>query len=70
MVNTQYKKYEINSRRCRLEIGDPVTPETVIGLHHATDLPIRAGLNGQVAAIYFNPMHDSFMVLAVSDNVN
>lgn len=68
MTNTDYKKYEITSRKCKLEIGDLVTQETVIGSHHATDLPIRAEFNGQVATIYFNPMHDSLMVLIVSNN--
>jgi hypothetical protein len=66
----EHRKYEVDSKRCNLEIGDLVTPETIIGLHHGTGQPVRADLNGQVATIYFNPMHDSLMILAVSKSDN
>jgi hypothetical protein len=65
-----YRKYEIDSKRCNLGIYDPVTPETIIGWHYASGQPVRAGLSGHIATIYFNPMHDSFMVLAVSGSNN
>jgi hypothetical protein len=61
-----YRKYEIDSKRCNLGICDLVNPETIIGWHYASGQPVRAGLFGHIATIYFNPMHDSFMVLAVS----
>ena len=70
MRGIQYKKYEVDSRRFWLDIGDMVTPETVIGIHHDTGLPVKAGLHGQVATVFFNPMHDSLMILAVSTNSN
>ncbi len=62
----EYKKYEVDWRACDLYIGDPVTPETVIGLHHETRRPVTAGLDGRIVIIYYNPMHDSLMILAVS----
>jgi hypothetical protein len=68
--SVEYRKYEIDSKRCNLEICDPVTPETIIGWHYANGQPVRAGLFGYIATIYFNPMHDSFMILAVSGNNN
>ena len=67
---TQYQKYEVDSRGFELGIGAPVAPETLIGHHHETGRPVKAGLHGRVATVYFNPMHDSLMVLAVSSNVN
>jgi hypothetical protein len=66
-MKTAYRKYEVRSRRFRIGIGDAVYPDTVIGAHHATGEPVRADLVGQVGAVYFNPMHDSFIVLAVAD---
>ncbi len=60
-----HKKYEVNSSACRIELGELVSPDTIIGLDHATGRPVRAGLRGHVASLYFNPAHDSFMVLAV-----
>jgi hypothetical protein len=68
--SVEYRKYEIDSKRCNLEICAPVTPETIIGWHYASGQPVRAGLFGHIATIYFNPMHDSFMILAVSGNSN
>jgi hypothetical protein len=64
--NFDYRKYEVDCRGCNLEIGDPVGQETIIGWHYRTGLPVEAGLNGQVATIHFNPMHDSLMILVVS----
>ena len=66
----EYKKYEVDYKRCNLEIGDMVWPETIVGLHPQTGQPVRAALNGQVATIYFNPMHDSLMIMAISRNDN
>lgn len=70
MNSTQYEKYEVDSRRFRLDVGELVAPETVIGVHHETGRPVKAGLHGRVATVYFNPMHDSLMVMAVSGGVN
>jgi hypothetical protein len=66
----EYQKYEVDSKRCDLEISDPVTPETIIGWHYASGQPVRAGLFGHIATIYFNPMHDSLLILAVSGGNN
>jgi hypothetical protein len=63
-----YKKYEVDVRRCHLRTGETVTPETIIGWHHETSQPVMADLYGQVATIYFNPMHNSLMIMAVSGN--
>ncbi len=70
MDTLTHKKYELDSRRCRLEIGDLVGPDTIIGIDHATGELVRAGLRGHVASVYFNPMHDSLMVLAISASDN
>jgi hypothetical protein len=64
--NFDYRKYEVGYRGCSLEIGDPVSQETIIGWHYRTCLPVKAGINGQVATIHFNPMHDSLMILVVA----
>ena len=67
---TQYQKYEVDSRRFQLGIGEPVAPETLIGHHHETGRPVKAGLHGMVATVYYNPMHDSLIITAVSSSVN
>jgi hypothetical protein len=36
----QYRKYEVNPKRCVLKVGDLVEPETIIGLHHETGQPV------------------------------
>jgi hypothetical protein len=64
--NREYKKYEVDSNRCSLYIGDLIDPESIVGLHHETGQPVRSDFNGQIATIFFNPMHDSLMILAVS----
>jgi hypothetical protein len=46
-------------------VGESVTPETIVGAHHASGQILKAGLYGQVATMYFNPMHDSFMVMII-----
>jgi hypothetical protein len=61
--NTEYIKYEVDARRCHLKVTDAVTPETVVGWHYQSGEPVHAGFHGHVATIYFNPMHDSMMVM-------
>ncbi len=61
-----YEKYEVDSRRCGLDVGDLLIPETIVGHHHKSGLPVKAGLYGRVATMYFNPMNDSVLILAVS----
>jgi hypothetical protein len=60
-----YRKYEIDIIRCPLTVGESVTPETIVGAHHESGHPVRAGLHGRVATMYFNPMHDSFMIMII-----
>ncbi len=62
---TSYRKYEVDFRWCSLEISAPVTPGTVIGYSYDSGQPVRAGLYGQVATMYFNPMHDSLMIMVM-----
>jgi len=64
--NTGYRKYEVDSRFSHLEIYDIVTPETIIGWHYKSGQPVRAGIHGHIASVYFNLMNSSLMVLAVS----
>lgn len=63
--NIQYRKYVIHPRHCILEIGDLVTPDTIMGLDWETCLPIKAGINGQIITIYQNQHNGSLMMLAV-----
>ncbi len=65
-----YRKYEVDSAKCNVKIGESVSPETIIGRHYASGQPVRAGISGQIATIYFNPMHDSLLILAVSQCSN
>jgi hypothetical protein len=65
-----YRKYEVDSRSCKVELGEFVAPETVIGRHFASGQAVQAGIFGQIATIYFNPMHDSLLILAVSGGSN
>lgn len=69
-LNTEYTKYEVDSRRCDLGVGDTVTPETVIGWHYRDGQPVKTGYHGRVATVFFNPMHDSLMILITSSMLN
>jgi hypothetical protein len=60
-----FRKYEVDLTECRLHIGQPVTPETIVGRDRETGQLVTAGLHGRVATIYFNPMHDSLLITAV-----
>ena len=62
---TEYRKFEVGYRRCNVKVNDTVTPDMVIGHHYKSGQPMRSDFNGQVATIYFNPMHDSLMVMVV-----
>lgn len=61
-----FRKYEVDSRICNVTELETVSPDTVIGYHYASGQPVRSGLLGQVATIYFNPMHDSLMVMVLA----
>ncbi len=65
-----YRKYEVSSKSCEVKLGEFVSPETVIGRHFASGQAVQAGIFGQIATIYFNPMHDSLLILAVSGSSN
>ena len=58
-------KFEVKRRSCRLQVNEKVTPNTVVGRHYRTGQETRACCYGQVATIYFNPMHDSLMVMII-----
>jgi hypothetical protein len=47
-------------------VGEFVAPDTMIGWHHETGQRVTAGLCGEVATMYFNPMHDSLLIMVVS----
>ncbi len=61
-----YRKYEVAYNTCRLVRGDLVTPRAVIGRHYRTGETVRAALYGHIASIYYNPMHESLMIMAVA----
>jgi hypothetical protein len=63
-----YRKFEVDYDSCSLEINEPVTPQTVIGRHYQTGQEMRASANGKVATIYFNPMHNSLMIMIVDNS--
>jgi hypothetical protein len=66
LIETKYKKYEVASRNCSINLLDTVTPETVIGCHYGNKRPIRSELHGRVATMYYNPRHDSLIVMVVA----
>jgi hypothetical protein len=61
--SVDYRKYEFDRRRFNLQIADLVTPETIIGWHYKSGQPVKVNFYGYIATIYFNPMHDSLMVM-------
>ena len=65
-LDTEYTIYEVDSRRCDLSVGDTVMPQTVIGWHYQDGQPVKTGYHGRVATMFFNPMHDSLMILVTS----
>ncbi len=66
--NTEYRKYEVDFETCSIAETDIVTPDTLIGYHHHNGEPVKAGFYGYVASMFFNPMHNSLMILAISFN--
>ena len=62
-----YRKFEVERSSCNFSINDQVTPATIIGKHPVTGQEIRASLNGHIATIYFNPMHNSLMIMVVAN---
>lgn len=66
LENKEYRKYEVDFETCTIEENDMVTPETLVGYRHQDGKPVRAGLYGYIASIFFNPMHNSLMVLALA----
>lgn len=68
MNSIRYKEYKLGPNICFLETGDTVWPETVIGFHHETGLPVSAGIGGQVVKVLRDPVNDTVMMLAVAEN--
>ena len=65
MDNIRHKKYRVNPNWNVLEIGDFIRPETVIGFQRETDVPIAAGLSGQVVSIRTTPKDESVMLMTI-----
>ena len=65
---TGHRKFEVQRRNYRLVIGEKVTPETIIGKDYHTQENLTAGCYGKVATAYFNPMHDSLMIMVIVTN--
>jgi hypothetical protein len=67
-----HRKFEVKRKNYRLIIGEKVHPDTIIGRDYRTEENLKAGCHGCVATVYFNPMHDSLMVMIIetSDLVN
>lgn len=61
-----YRKFWVESLSCRFKINDRVTPETIVGRHPLSGEEMKASLHGRVATIFFNPMHDSLMIMVVA----
>jgi hypothetical protein len=68
--STPYRKYEVDLKSCNVELYQSVSPATIIGRHFTSGHAVRAGIFGQIATIYFNPMHDSLLILSVSQGGN
>ena len=64
---TGYCKFWVESLSCRFKINDQVTPETIVGRHPITGKEMKASIHGHVATIFFNPMHDSLMIMIVAN---
>lgn|GEM_PF-3711732 len=47
-------EFKIDASRCWLRVGDPVTPDTVIGTDATTKKVIKAGQYGWVTGIFFS----------------
>lgn len=65
-----YRRYEVDTRGFSLDLCDVVEPETVVGHECSSGNPVKAGLSGRIATVYYNPMNDSFIVLAVAREVD
>ncbi len=61
-----YSKYEVKVQGCKIAVNDLVTPQTVIGQHYQTRQKIKATGYGQVATVFYNPMHDSLMIMIIN----
>lgn len=58
-----FRKFEINATECHLQIGDRVTPETVIGKDFESKEILTAGCHGRVVAISFNASNHTLIIL-------
>jgi hypothetical protein len=62
-----YCKFWVESLSCRFTLNDHVAPETIVGRHPISGQEMKAGLQGHVATIFFNPRHESLMIMIVAD---
>jgi hypothetical protein len=62
-----YCKFWVETLSCRFKINDQVNPETIVGRHPVTGREMKASIYGHVATIFFNPMHDSLMIMIVAN---
>jgi hypothetical protein len=66
LEGNRYRKYEVDSDTFNLDLYDVVVPDSIIGYHHKNGKLVKAGLQGKIATIYFNPMNDSLIITVVS----
>jgi high-affinity nickel permease len=56
-------EFKIDASRCWLRVGDPVTPDTVIGIDATTRKVIKAGQYGRVTGILFSGGEHTLTIL-------
>jgi hypothetical protein len=61
-----FGKFEIDATECHLQIGDLVTPETIVGRNFETGETVMAGCYGRVESINFNAANHTLLVLIQS----
>jgi hypothetical protein len=54
--------FKIEASRCRVRIGDRVSPGTVVGEDYETGETVMAGVEGRVKAVDFIPQDHAFVV--------
>jgi len=71
IIQTGYRRYEVYPEACIISMLEKVTPDTIIGCNYEDGQLVISELNGQVTAMYYNPVHDSMLVtIAVDEKEN
>jgi hypothetical protein len=66
-AQNRFKRYEVETEKCSINIYDRVTPDTIIGYAPDDGRTVTSGTFGRVASTFYDLRHNSVFVTVLCD---